>query len=135
MICFNISVFFRKKVLEPPNYLDAQAPSSPISRSHSVTDAIPPDYRSLDIKVVVGDEIKGLRPDAYHNRNIYPRGLAIIINYEKFDNEQKRNRRIGSEKDVIHLDQLLQQLGYEVTLKSDLTFEVNDKLIHTRISR
>lgn len=100
-----------------------------------MTDAIPPDYRSLDIKVVVGDEIKGLRPDAYHNRNIYPRGLAIIINYEKFDNEQKRNRRIGSEKDVIHLDQLLQQLGYEVTLKSDLTFEVNDKLIHTRISR
>lgn len=32
--------------------------------------------------------------------------------------------RVGSEKDVIHLDQLLCQLGYVVTLRTNLTMVV-----------
>ncbi|EFX71263.1 hypothetical protein DAPPUDRAFT_216854 [Daphnia pulex] len=50
------------------------------------------------------------------------------MNFEKF-NGNIVGQRIGSEKDVIHLDQLLQQLGYKVIIKSDLTWmEMNDEL-------
>ena len=45
------------------------------------------------------------------------------MNFEEFAN-QIVGRRIGSEKDVIHLDQLLQQLGYNVTIKSNLNRKV-----------
>jgi hypothetical protein len=104
-------------------------PFTPITRERSssfrsalVTDAAP-DYNLLDIRVTIGEEIKGLGQDIYPNRHISPRGLALIMNFEKF-NGNIVGQRIGSEKDVIHLDQLLQQLGYKVIIKSDLTWMV-----------
>lgn len=128
---------YRRKVLQPPNYMPnfniEVVPSSPVLRAPPVTDAAPPDYDLLDIRVTIGDEIKGIGQDVYSNRNIFPRGLALIINYEKFNNDIV-SRRIGSEKDVIHLDQLLQQLGYRVIIKSDLTRKVSEvisKLLNT----
>lgn len=96
-------------------------------RGSPVTDALPPDYNLLDIRVTIGDEIKGLGQDIYPNRNIFPRGLALIMNFEKFNGDIV-GRRVGSEKDVIHLDQLLQQLGYKVIIKSDLTWNVTPKI-------
>ncbi len=98
-------------------------PSSPVFRQPPVTDAVPPDYNILNIKVTIGEEIKGLGQDVYPNRHIFPRGLALIMNFEKFSSDIV-GRRVGSEKDVIHLDQLLQQLGYRVIIKSDLTWKV-----------
>lgn len=103
--------------MDPPNYMEA-TPSSPGPRG-TVTDAIPPDYSILEVKVITGTSVKGLDQDAYPNRYIKPRGQALIMNFEEFAN-QTVGRRIGSEKDVIHLDQLLQQLGYNVTIKSNL---------------
>lgn len=97
-----------------------------------VTDAVPPDYDILDIRVKIGEEIKGIGQDVYPNRNIYPRGLALIINYKKFNNGII-DERVGSEKDVIHLDQLLQQLGYRVIIKSDLTRTVSNSLTSLNI--
>nr|CAH0100029.1 unnamed protein product [Daphnia galeata] len=125
---------YRRKVLQPARYVEVD-PFAPIVRERSnsyrappVTDALPPDYNLLDIRVTIGEEIKGLGQDIYPNRHISPRGLALIMNFEKF-NSDIVGRRIGSEKDVIHLDQLLQQLGYKVIIKSDLTWiEMNDEL-------
>lgn len=125
---------YRRRVLQPPNYIEVD-PFQPAPRERSssfrgspVTDALPPDYNLLDIRVTIGDEIKGLGQDIYPNRNIFPRGLALIMNFEKFNGDIV-GRRVGSEKDVIHLDQLLQQLGYKVIIKSDLTWnETNDEL-------
>ena len=122
-----LSIILRRKVLQPANYIDVE-PTSPIIRSTPVTDAVPPDYEILDIKVRVGDEIKGLGQDVYPNRNIFPRGLALIINFEKFNNDIIGHRK-GSEKDVIHLDKLLQQLGYTVIIKSDLTRKVSQSVL------
>ena len=116
----NTILLNRKRVLQPANYIEME-PSSPVFRT--VTDAVPPDYNYIDIKVTIGDEIKGLGQDVYPKRHIFPRGLALIINFEKFSNDIV-SRRVGSEKDVIHLDQLLQQLGYRVIIKSDLTWIV-----------
>lgn len=111
------SAEYRRKVLDPPNYMEA-TPSSPGPRG-SVTDAIPPDYNILEVKVINSTTVKGLDQDAYPNIYKKPRGQALIMNFEEFAN-QIVGRRIGSEKDVIHLDQLLQQLGYNVTIKSNL---------------
>ena len=121
---FNI---FRRKVLEPPRYFDAvpSPPDSPLRRiSSTVTDALPPDWDNLmNIKVTIGTEIKGLGQDVYPNRNIKPRGLALIMNFAEFSSGIV-SPRIGSEKDVINLDRLLQQLGYEVAIKSNLNYAV-----------
>ena len=108
-------------MLDPPNYMEA-TPSSPGPRG-SVTDAIPPDYNILEVKVINSTTVKGLDQDAYPNIYKKPRGQALIMNFEEFAN-QIVGRRIGSEKDVIHLDQLLQQLGYNVTIKSNLNRKV-----------
>lgn len=122
----------RRRVLQAPNYIEVD-PFQPVQRERSssfrsspVADGLPPDYNLLDIRVTIGDEIKGLGQDIYPNRNICPRGLALIMNFEKF-NSDIVGRRFGSEKDVIHLDQLLQQLGYKVIIKSDLTWIVSLK--------
>ena len=93
-------------------------PSSPGPRG-PVTDAVPPDYNILEVKVEPSTQVKGLDQDAYKNRHIKPRGQALIMNFEDFTNPTV-NRRNGSEIDVIHLDQLLRQLGYNVTIKSNL---------------
>lgn len=115
-------------MLQPARYVEVD-PFTPVTRERSssfrsalVTDAAP-DYNLLDIRVTIGEEIKGLGQDIYPNRHISPRGLALIMNFEKF-NGNIVGQRIGSEKDVIHLDQLLQQLGYKVIIKSDLTWMV-----------
>jgi hypothetical protein len=120
-------------VLQPARYVEVD-PFTPIVRERSnsnrappVTDAVPPDYNLMNIRVTVGEEIKGLGQDIYPNRHISPRGLALIMNFEKF-NSDIVGQRIGSEKDVIHLDQLLQQLGYKVIIKSDLTWLVSFKM-------
>ena len=109
---------FMRRVLEPPNYLEG--PSSPIHYG-PVTDAAPPDYNILNIQVKLATEFRGA-PDGYPNRCIKPRGMALILNYQHFVNAEER---VGSEKDVIHLDQLLQQLGYSVTLRTDLSLLVS----------
>lgn len=101
------------RVVNSPSY----SPTSPLSLP-SVTDAAPPDYNQLEMIVKKGEEILGMGQDVYPNRNIKPRGSALIINYEKFTNAPAR---IGSEKDVICLDQLLPQLGYNVTLRTNLS--------------
>jgi len=104
---------YRRRVLDPPNYME-QTPA--LVQPSTITDAAP-DYTTLNIKVKIGTEIRGIAQNAYPNRNRKPRGQALIINYDRFTNASPR---IGSEKDVIHLDQLLQQLGYTVTLKTNL---------------
>lgn len=113
-------------MLDPPIYLDIPFSQTPYL-TQPVTDSNPPDYNLLNIKVKIGTEIKGLGQDLYPNRNIKPRGQALILNYEKFTNA---SHRIGSEKDVIHLDQLLQQLGYDVTLKTNLNLLVILIIVH-----
>jgi len=109
---------YRRKVLDPPNYMEpvTHVPSSGLLPT--VTDSAPPDYSLLNIEVKIGTEIRGLGQNIYPNRNIKPRGQALIINYENFQNFSPR---IGSEKDVLYLDQLLQQLGYTVTLRTNLS--------------
>lgn len=92
--------------------------------SSTVADAVPPDWENMmNIKVEVGPEIKGMGQDVYPNVHRNPRGMALILNFEEF-NCDVVSRRVGSEKDVIHLDQLLQQLGYSVTIKSNLNLVV-----------
>ena len=110
--------FCRRRVLDPPNYME-QTPA--LVQPSTITDAAP-DYTTLNIKVKIGTEIRGIAQNAYPNRNRKPRGQALIINYDRFTNASPR---IGSEKDVIHLDQLLQQLGYTVTLKTNLNLAVS----------
>lgn len=104
---------YRRKVLDPPNYMEQIPPSVQPS---TITDSAP-DYNIFNINVKIGTEIRGLAQNSYPNHNRKPRGQALILNYEKFTNASSR---IGSEVDVIHLDQLLQQLGYTVTLKTNL---------------
>ena len=113
-----MKIFCRRKVLDPPNYMEpvTHVPSSGLLPT--VTDSAPPDYSLLNIEVKIGTEIRGLGQNIYPNRNIKPRGQALIINYENFQNFSPR---IGSEKDVLYLDQLLQQLGYTVTLRTNLS--------------
>lgn len=126
----NLLLLHRRKVLQPPIYMPSpnfivEPPIlSPIVSGAPVTDAVPPDYDVFKINVTVGKEIKGIGQDVYPNRNIFPRGLALIINFAKFNLDIVSDRK-GSEKDVIHLDQLLQQLGYRVIIKSDLTKTVS----------
>jgi hypothetical protein len=43
-----------------------------------------------------------------------PRGRALIINNSQFSDGSKR--RIGSQADIENLENLLTQLGFEVTL-------------------
>ena len=104
--------------MDPPNYM-GQTPS--LLQPSALTDSAP-CYKTLNIKVKIGTEILGLAQNAYPNRNRKPRGRALIINYDKFPNARPRT---GSEVDVIHLDQLLQQLGYTVTLKTNLNLVVS----------
>ena len=70
-------------MLQPARYVEVD-PFTPIIRERSnsfrtppVTDAAP-DYNFLDIRVTIGEEIKGLGQDIYPNRHISPRGLALI---------------------------------------------------------
>ena len=101
-------------MLDPPDY---SSPPSPLLPG-TVTDSVPPDYTTLDIKVKPATETCGIgNPFIYPNLHKKPRGRALIINFMKFTNADER---VGSEKDVIHLDQLLQQLGYEVTFRTNL---------------
>lgn len=119
---YNSNEFFRRKVLDPPNYMEQIPPSVQPS---TITDSAP-DYNIFNINVKIGTEIRGLAQNSYPNHNRKPRGQALILNYEKFTNASSR---IGSEVDVIHLDQLLQQLGYTVTLKTNLDQQVSLNLL------
>jgi len=109
------------RVLDTPNYME-QTPA--LVQPSTIPDAAP-DYTTLNINVTIGTEIRGIAQNAYPNRNQKPRGQALIINYYNFPQAQRK----GSEKDVILLDQLLQQLGYTVTLKTNLNLAETEEEI------
>lgn len=54
-----------------------------------------------------------------------PRGLALIININKYNRATGHEDRTGSEVDVRSLCSVLPQLGYKITLHRDLTGEVS----------
>lgn len=123
-------------MLEPPCYMES-VPSPPDQRlqrlSSAVTDALPPDWEKwIDIKVELSTEVQGTGQDIYPNVHKKPRGFALILNFEEFVGDIV-SRRIGSEKDVIHLDKLLQQLGYEVRICSNLTLVVNEAFLFEKL--
>ncbi|XP_023322075.1 caspase-1 [Eurytemora carolleeae] len=73
----------------------------------------------LEVKVIKATQlIKG--------HNIYPmlskpRGYALLINNETFENPMLTNRK-GSEVDANNLDLLLGELGFKVTWRSNLSY-------------
>lgn len=61
----------------------------------------------------------------YHPR----RGKAIIINNDTFDNNFATQRK-GSHVDVANLKQAFSNLGFEVTIYDNWTFQEIKKAIH-----
>jgi Caspase domain len=57
------------------------------------------------------------------------RGIALILNHMKFETEEDRH---GSDKDCERLIAVLTNLGFEVRVKTDLTF---DKVLSVLKSR
>ncbi len=112
-------------MLEPPSYAMFSLPEQPSFTSPSVTDPIPaPDSEIwIEVDVKLATEVRGSGKDSYLNVHKNPRGLALILNYQNFQGDVVSPRN-GSEKDVIHLDQLLKQLGYNVQIHSNLTYLV-----------
>jgi len=48
------------------------------------------------------------------------RGIALILNHMKFETEDERH---GSDKDCERLTVVLKNLGFEVRVHTDLTFD------------
>ena len=112
-------------MLEPPSYAMFSPPEQPSLTSPSVTDPIlaPDSEIWIEVDVKLATEVRGSGKDSYLNVHKNPRGLALILNYQSFQGDIVSPRN-GSEKDVIHLDQLLKQLGYNVQIHSNLTYLV-----------
>jgi hypothetical protein len=53
----------------------------------------------------------------------HPRGLALIINNIQFQCEPNRTR-LGAEKDSDNLKRLLDQMGFEVIVETNVTKQV-----------
>ena len=58
-----------------------------------------------------------------------PRGIALIISNEHFENPSTLPNREGNEQDVQHLQELWQFLHFEVDLRPDLTSEAMYKVL------
>ena len=92
------------------------------------TAPVPPVWHNnttpLAVKVIrpgSGQSQEALSAISHYTMESKPRGLALIINNDQFDNEVL-STRTGSMVDSNNLDELFLQLGFEVTLRRNLSY-------------
>ncbi|KAL0280903.1 UNVERIFIED_CONTAM: hypothetical protein PYX00_002060 [Menopon gallinae] len=97
-------------------------------RQNDVTDSKP--FNDLQYDFVVPEAQMPVERDAEEYNMFHPRrGKAIIINNDTFDNNFATQRK-GSHVDVANLKQAFSNLGFEVTIYDNWTFQEIKKAIH-----
>ena len=103
------------KVWNPPNYRDdePELPRPPVWMNNTTP---------LEVKVIKNiNQTRSSSSGRTYNMESQPRGLALIIDNENFDNEVLPTRT-GSLVDSNNLDCLFLQLGFNVTLRRNLGY-------------
>jgi len=101
----------------PPSVTRAAAPVPPVWHNNT-TPLTVKVTRSGSALCVQSPHHSAIR---HYTMESKPRGLALIINNDHFDNDVL-STRTGSQVDSNNLDELFLQLGFEVTLRRNLSY-------------